>query len=68
MAKTLSLPKLQISKSTTAAYSICMFIGLLTFVIGLIVDKERIWHSYLTSFFYFASLALEESSSRHFNT
>jgi hypothetical protein len=35
-----------------------MFIGLVIFVIGLIVNQERIWQSYLTSYFYFTSLAL----------
>lgn len=45
-------------KSAKATYSIFMFIGLLTFAIGLIVNQERIWHSYLTSFFYFTSLSL----------
>lgn len=39
-------------------YSIFMFLGLAAFVVTLITDKERAWHSYLISFFYFVSLAL----------
>lgn len=35
-----------------------ILIGLLTLVVGYIVDKERIWQSFLTNFFYFTSLAL----------
>lgn len=54
-----ALAKLEIGKSTSAIYSIMMFVGFLTFVVGLVaVDRERIWHSYLTSFFYFVSLGL----------
>jgi hypothetical protein len=33
-------------------------IGLVSLGIGFILDKERIWHSYLTSYFYFSSLAI----------
>ncbi len=32
-------------------------IGILTFVLGMIKNPERLWTSYLTSFFFFASLA-----------
>ncbi len=53
-----TLGKLEISKSAKGLFAIFMFVGLLTFLIGLTVDRERIWHSYLTSFFYFASLGL----------
>jgi hypothetical protein len=35
-----------------------ILIGLLTLVIGYVMDKERIWQSFLTNFFYFTSLAL----------
>ncbi|MES2769770.1 MAG: molybdopterin oxidoreductase [Bdellovibrionota bacterium] len=35
-----------------------ILIGLLTLVVGYVVDKERIWQSFLTNFFYFTSLAL----------
>lgn len=33
-------------------------IGILTLIVGLVIDKERIWQSFLTNFFYFTSLAL----------
>lgn len=33
-------------------------IGLLTTVIGFVIDKDRTWQSFLTNFFYFTSLAL----------
>jgi hypothetical protein len=35
-----------------------ILIGLLTLVVGYVADKERIWQSFLTNFFYFTSLAL----------
>jgi hypothetical protein len=35
-----------------------MFLGVVAFVVTLINDKERAWHSYLVSFFYFLSIAL----------
>jgi hypothetical protein len=33
-------------------------LGLLGFVAGFAVDQKRVWHAYLTSYFYFTSLAL----------
>lgn len=50
--------KLAVSAQVKKIYSIMMFIGLAIFVVGLIVNQERIWQSYLTSYFYFTSLAL----------
>lgn len=50
--------QLEVSNRMKIAYSVFMFIGVAVFVIGLNNDKERIWTSYLTSFFYFTSLAL----------
>lgn len=35
-----------------------MAIGVLCFIAAMLVDKERAWHSYLTSYFYFSSLAV----------
>lgn len=35
-----------------------ILIGLLTFAVGYVLDHERIWQSFLTNFFFFASLAL----------
>ena len=37
---------------------VMMGIGALCFAAGMFVDKERVWHSYLVSYFYFVSLAL----------
>lgn len=39
-------------------FSIFIFIGFVTFFAGLLVDKERVWHSFLTSslFVFFLSL------------
>lgn len=33
-------------------------VGVLSFGLTLVLDKERAWHSYLTSYFYFSSLAV----------
>ncbi|MBX2989297.1 MAG: molybdopterin oxidoreductase [Bdellovibrionaceae bacterium] len=41
----------------TAAFAL-LAIGLITFVVGLMRNQERIWASYLTSFFFFSCLAL----------
>lgn len=35
-----------------------LFIGLVTFILGIIKNPERLWTSYLTAFFYFACLAV----------
>jgi hypothetical protein len=40
------------------AYSVCMFVGVLLFALALFKDQTRAWHSFLTSYFYFTSLAL----------
>ena len=39
-------------------FSICILLGLITFIGGLFLDKERVWHSFLTSslFVFFLSL------------
>lgn len=50
--------QLIVSTRMKTFYSICMFVGLITFVIGLNTSKERIWMSYLVSLFFFVSLAL----------
>lgn len=39
-------------------YSVSIFIGVLVFALTLLKDQDRAWHSYLTAFFYFLSLAL----------
>lgn len=52
------LPKYQISKPAKTMIAILMFIGVLTFIFGLYQESERIWHSYIVSYFYFISLSL----------
>ncbi len=36
----------------------CLFFGLVTFILAFIKSPERLWTAYLTSYFFFASLAL----------
>ena len=57
-AKELTPVKFTQSNRMKTVYSIFMFLGLAAFVVTLITDKERAWHSYLVSFFYFVSLAV----------
>lgn len=53
-----SLKKYEISKGTKALSWACIFIGLITFLVGLKVDSERMWHAYLVAYFFFVSLSL----------
>jgi hypothetical protein len=46
------------SQGTKTIYAVAMFIGLLLFSLALYQDQTRAWHSYLTAFFMFTSLAL----------
>lgn len=50
--------KFEFPDQLKTAFSIFIFIGAVTFFAGLLVDKERIWHSFLTSslFVFFLSL------------
>lgn len=41
----------------TAAY-VLVGLGVLTFIVGLLQNQERLWTSYLTAFFYFSCLGL----------
>ena len=50
--------KFELSTNTYMALFIMMGLGLASFGAGFLVDKERLWHSYLTSYFFFVSLAL----------
>ena len=50
--------KFELSTNTNLVLFIMMGLGLASFGTGFVVDKERLWHSYLTSYFFFASLAL----------
>lgn len=46
------------SKRTKTIYSVLIFVGLLLVALGLFQDQKRTWFSFLTSYFYFTSLAL----------
>ena len=46
------------SHTTKTICSVAVFAGLILFVLGLIKDGPREWHAFLTSYFYFTSLAL----------
>ncbi len=46
------------SSRLKSAFSILMFIGLISLVFSLFQDKSRAWHAYLLGLFYFTSLAL----------
>lgn len=50
--------KFELSSTAKMALMAMMGIGALCFVAGFFVDQERVWHSYLTSYFYFASLCM----------
>ncbi|MFZ3231067.1 MAG: molybdopterin oxidoreductase [Pseudobdellovibrio sp.] len=54
----LKLTKFEAPHGLKTASFAFIFIGLITFVLGFIKNPERLWASYLTAFFYFASLAL----------
>lgn len=47
-----------VSNRARTIYSIFMFVGVATFIVGLLRSPERVWQSYLTSYFYFISLGL----------
>jgi hypothetical protein len=46
------------SQRTKTIYSVCIFLGVLLFALGLYKDQARTWHSFLTSYFFFFNLAL----------
>lgn len=50
--------KYSASSRTKTAYSVAIFAGLLLFVLALMKDPARAWHSYLASYFFFTCLAL----------
>jgi hypothetical protein len=50
--------KFAASKGLKTIYSVFIVLGFLTFAAGLMQDPTRIWFSFLTSFFYFFSLAI----------
>lgn len=53
----LKLTKFEAPQGLKTASFAFMFIGLITFILGFAKNPERLWTSYLTAFFYFASLA-----------
>jgi len=50
--------KLRVSTGMKSLYSILIFVGFITFVVGFIKYPYRLWPSFLTSFFFFISLGL----------
>jgi hypothetical protein len=50
------------TKGLKTLYTVCIFLGILTLALGLLSKQEgataRMWHSYLTSYFYFTNFAL----------
>ena len=54
----LHLGKFEISQRAKTMSFAFIAIGILTFVVGLLKNQDRIWASYLTSFFFFACLGL----------
>ncbi len=52
------LESYSMSKTTKTLIWVSIFIGVLSFFIGWRVNSERIWHSYLVSYWYFLSLSL----------
>lgn len=46
------------SSRTKTIYAVAMTLGVLGFAASLYTDQARAWHSFLTSFFFFTSLAL----------
>lgn len=47
-----------ISSRMKTVIAICIFLGLVGMVVGLMRDPDRVWLAYLLAFFYFVSLAL----------
>ncbi len=54
----LKLTKFEAPLRLKVASIACMFIGFITFVLGFIQNKERLWTSYLTAFMFFTCLAV----------
>ena len=50
------------SLRTKTIYAVAMFLGLVLFAAALSMDKARAWHSFLVSFFFFASKARSNST------
>lgn len=50
--------KFELSSQAKMVMYVLMAVGALALIAGFFVDKERAFHSYLTSYFYFVSLAI----------
>lgn len=50
--------KFQLPANSKVIFLALVGLGAVGLAAGFAVDKERVWHAYLTSYFYFASLAL----------
>ncbi len=57
-AKDLQVGKFQASNNLKTISYALVAIGLLTIVVGLMKNQERLWTSYLTAFFFFSTLGL----------
>lgn len=53
----LKITKFEAPQALKSAIYTFLVIGLITFALGIFKNPERLWTSYLTAFFYFASLA-----------
>ncbi len=53
----LKLKKFEAPQSLKSAIYGCLFFGLIVFAMGLFMNPERVWTSYLVAFFYFACLS-----------
>jgi len=47
-----------VNSKMKTVYSVAIFVGLIIFVATVLRNQERAWFSYVTSYFYFVSLAL----------
>lgn len=50
--------KFQLPGNGNVVLLVMVCIGVATFLAGFALDRERVWHSYLASYFYFTSLAV----------
>jgi hypothetical protein len=50
--------KFQLASQLKLALMLMIGLGVVTFTAGFALDSKRVWHSYLTSYFYFSSLAI----------
>lgn len=55
---TLEVKKFEVSQKIKTALISLVTLGILTFIVGLILNKERLWTSYLTAFFYITCMSV----------